>query len=70
MMSLSSDCCLKRISEQVKEAGYEEVSDERIREACLANNFDVTAATDNLMREEQLKISLRRLMCQNGSESK
>ena len=65
-MSLSSDNCLKRISEQVKDAGYEEVSDARIREACLANNFDVTAATDNLMREEQLKISLEDLCVEMG----
>jgi len=65
-MSLSSDCCLKRISQQVKEAGYEEVSDERIREACLVNNFDVTAATDKLMREEQLKVSLEDLCVKMG----
>ena len=65
-MSLSSDCCLKRISEQVKDAGYEEVSDKRIREACLANNFDVTAATDKLICEEQLKISLEDLCVQMG----
>jgi len=44
MMSLSSACCLKRISQQVKDGGYMEVSDTRIREACLANNFDVIAA--------------------------
>ncbi len=66
MMSLSSDCCLKRISQQVKEAGYVEVSDTRIREACLANNFDVNAATAMLMREEQLKISLEDLCVKMG----
>ena len=66
MMSLSSDHCLKRISQQVKKAGYEEVSDERVREACLINNFDVTAATDKLVREEQLKISLEDLCVQMG----
>lgn len=66
MMSLSSDCCLKRISQQVKEAGYVEVSDTRIREACLANNFDVNAATAMLMREEQLKISLEDLCVRMG----
>jgi len=66
MMSLSSDCCLKRISQQVKEAGYVEVSDVRIREACLANNFDVNAATAMLMREEQLKISLEDLCVRMG----
>ena len=66
MMSLSSDCCLKRISEQVKEAGYTEVSDIRIREACLANNFDVNAATAKLIREEQLKISLEDLCVRMG----
>ena len=65
-MSLSSDCCLKRISEQVKDAGYDEVSDKRIREACLENNFDVTAATDKLIGEEQLKISLEDLCVQMG----
>ena len=65
-MSLSSDCCLKRISEQVKEAGYTEVSDARIREACLANNFDVNTATDKLIREEQLKISLEDLCVRMG----
>ena len=66
MMSLSSDCCLKRISQQVKAGGYMEVSDTRIREACLANNFDVIAATDKLIREEQLKISLEDLCVQMG----
>ena len=66
MMSLSSDCCLKRISQQVKEAGYAEVSDARIREACLVNNFDVNAATAMLMREEQLKISLEDLCVRMG----
>ena len=65
-MSLSSDCCLKRISQHVKESGYMEVSDARIREACLANNFDVTAATDKLICEEQLKISLEDLCVQMG----
>lgn len=65
-MSLSSDCCLKRISEQVKDAGYDEVSDKRIREACLENNFDVTAATDKLIGEERLKISLEDLCVQMG----
>ena len=66
MMSLSSACCLKRISQQVKDGGYMEVSDTRIREACLANNFDVTAAAKKLMREEQLKISLEDLCVQMG----
>lgn len=65
-MSLSSDSCLKRISQQVKEGGYMEVSDERIREACLANNFDVIAATNKLIGEEQLKISLEDLCVQMG----
>jgi len=41
MMSLSSACCLKRISQHLNAGGYMEVSDARIREACLANNFDV-----------------------------
>ena len=66
MMSLSSACCLKRISQQVKDGGYMEVSDTRIREACLANNFDVIAATDKLICEEQLKISLEDLCVQMG----
>ena len=66
MMSLSSDYCLKRISEQVKEAGYGEVSDSRIREACLENNFEVIAATNKLIREEQLKISLEDLCVKMG----
>jgi len=65
-MSLSSACCLKRISQQVKDGGYMEVSDTRIREACLANNFDVIAATDKLICEEQLKISLEDLCVQMG----
>jgi len=66
MMSLSSDCCLKRISQKVKAGGYMEVSDTRIREACLANNFDVIASTDELIHEEQLKISLEDLCIQMG----
>ena len=43
-----------------------EVSDIRIREACLANNFDVIAATNKLIGEEQLKISLEDLCVQMG----
>jgi hypothetical protein len=65
-MSLSSACCLKRISKQVKDSGYMEVSDTRIREACLANNFDVNIATNKLISEEQLKISLEDLFVQMG----
>ena len=65
-MSLSSACCLKRISQQVKDSGYMEVSDTRIREACLANNFDVNIATNKLIGEEQLKISLEDLCVQMG----
>jgi hypothetical protein len=65
-MSLSSACCLKRISQQVKDSGYMEVSDTRIREACLANNFDVNIATNKLISEEQLKISLEDLFVQMG----
>ena len=66
MMSLSSACCLKRISQHLNAGGYMEVSDARIREACLANNFDVIAATDKLICEEQLKISLEDLCVQMG----
>jgi len=66
MMSLSSDCCLKRISKHVKEGGYMEVSDTRIREACLENNFDVIAAKDKLIHEEQLKVSLEDLCVHMG----
>jgi len=65
-MSLSSDCCLKRISQQVEEAGYKEVSDERIREACLEKNFNITEAVNKLIREEQLKISLEDLCIKMG----
>ena len=66
MMSLSSACCLKRISQHLNAGGYMEVSDIRIREACLANNFDVIAATNKLIGEEQLKISLEDLCVQMG----
>ena len=57
-MSLSSDSCLKRIRILVIQAGYQEVCDQRVRGACLDNNFDHKAAANQLIREEQLKIYL------------
>ena len=67
-MSLSSDSCLKRIRLLVEQAGYHEVCDERVREACLDNNFDPKVAANQLIREEQLKISLEDLCVRLGQQ--
>ncbi len=66
MMSLSSNSCLKRIKQQVNNAGFSEVSQERIREACLIKNFDTVAAANQLIQEEQLKVSLEELCEEMG----
>jgi len=65
-MSLSANCCLKRIRQSVIKAGFDDVSDARIREACLERNFDVKAAVIKLIHEEQLKVSLTDLCIQMG----
>jgi hypothetical protein len=62
---MSSAYCLKQISGQVKDAGYD-ISSVRIREACLSNNFDVSAATNKLICEEQLKVYLGKLCVKMG----
>ncbi len=67
-MSLSSDSCLKRIRLLVEQAGYHEVCDERVREACLDNNFDHKVAAKQLIREEQLKIYLEDLCGRLGQQ--
>ena len=65
-MSLSADSCLKRIRRCVEAAGYKEVSDARVREACLTNNFDPTKAATQLIKEEQLKIYLEDMCVRLG----
>ena len=65
-MSLSADSCLKRIRRYVEAAGYKEVSDARVREACLTNNFDPTKAATQLIKEEQLKIYLEDMCVRLG----
>ena len=67
-MSLSSDSCLKRIRLLVEQAGCQEVCDQRVREACLDNNFDPTVAAKQLIREEQLKIYLEELCGRLGQQ--
>ena len=67
-MSLSSDSCLKRIRILVIQAGYQEVCDQRVRGACLDNNFDHKAAANQLIREEQLKIYLEDLCVRLGHQ--
>jgi hypothetical protein len=67
-MSLSSHSCLKRIRSYVENSGYKNVSDERVREACLSNNFDPRDAADQLIKEEQLKINLEGLCVDLGYE--
>ncbi len=65
-MSLSADSCLKRIRRYVEAAGYKEVSDARIREACLINNFNPDNAANQLISEEQLKIYLEDMCVRLG----
>ena len=65
-MSLSSDSCLKRIRQYVERAGYKEVSEERVREACLSNNFCPKDAANQLIKEEQLKIYLEDMCIRLG----
>ena len=65
-MSLSSDSCLKRIRRYVEKAGYKEVSEERVREACLSNNFCPKDAANQLIKEEQLKIYLEDMCVRLG----
>ena len=65
-MSLSADSCLKRIRRYVEAAGYKEVSDARVREACLTNNFDPRNAASQLISEEQLKIYLEDMCVRLG----
>ncbi len=65
-MSLSADSCLKRIRRYVEAAGYKEVSDGRIREACLINNFNPDNAANQLISEEQLKIYLEDMCVRLG----
>ena len=60
-MSLSSDSCLKRIRLLVEQAGYKEVSNKRVENACLTNNFDTKVAANQLIKEEDLKIYLEDL---------
>ena len=51
-MNLSSHSCLKRIRNYVENSGYKNVSDERVREACLSNNFDPEDAANQLIKEK------------------
>ena len=65
-MNLSANSCLKRIRRYVEAAGYKEVSDARIREACLINNFNPDTAANQLISEEQLKIYLEDMCVRLG----
>ena len=65
-MSLSSDSCLKRIRLLVEQAGYKEVSNKRLENACLTNNFDTKVAANQLIKEEDLKIYLEDLCIRSG----
>lgn len=65
-MNLSANSCLKRIRIYVEAAGYKEVSDARVREACLANNFEPRNAAEQLISEEQLKIYLEDMCVRLG----
>jgi hypothetical protein len=55
---MSSNSCLKKIHKQVVHAGYT-VSDVRVRQSCLQNNFNVDNAANKLIKEELFKITLR-----------
>lgn len=65
-MLLSARSCLKRIRQQVEDTGYKTVSEERIREACLANNFDINDAAGVIIQEEHLKIYMENVCIQLG----
>ena len=65
-MSLSAQSCLKRIRQQVEDTGYKTVSEERIREACLANNFNINEAANVIIQEEHLKIYMENVCIQLG----
>ena len=54
-MNMSSAHSLKRIALLLTESGHDSVSSERVRSACLMNNFNVENAIHSLIIEEQTK---------------
>lgn len=55
--SHSSSRCLRKIKTATESHEYN-VSDKRIREACLQSNFDVEKAVEKLLKEETVKKKL------------
>ena len=55
--SQSSSGFLRKIQSTIESHEYN-VSDKRIREACLQSNFDVKKAVEKLLKEETVKKKL------------
>ena len=55
--TMSSTNCLRKITQGCSDAGFV-IQEERIREACLAANFDTNVAINLLLKEEHFKVSL------------
>ena len=51
---LSSTACLRKIRENTEEKNLV-IDEERIRKACVENNFNPAKATESLIREESIK---------------
>jgi len=54
---MSSNSCLRKITQACSDAGFN-IQESRIREACLASNFDTNMAIKLLLKEEHFKVSL------------
>ena len=55
--TMFSNNCLRKITQGCSDAGFV-IQEERIREACLAANFDANVAINFLLKEEHFKVSL------------
>jgi hypothetical protein len=62
---MSSNSCLNHIRQNVLSEGFD-VSAQRIRQACLSNNFNIQDATNKLLLEEKFKIYLGNLSIKMG----
>lgn len=62
---MSSNSCLKQIRKQVIQSGYD-VSESRIRQSCLLNNFNIDNAANKIINEELFKITLENMCITMG----